>query len=101
VGSEHGSSQCNLFSHFHHFTAEPQRLPNSDIFWPLKYLVYVFRDHLVNFPVLVFCAKKSQSTLVIFPKFDGHLVHFSCSVIRKVKAFFKAFSITMLLCVNA
>jgi hypothetical protein len=28
VGSEPGSSQFHLFSHFHHFTAEPQRLPN-------------------------------------------------------------------------
>jgi hypothetical protein len=27
VGSEPGSSQLHLFSHFHHFTAEPQRLP--------------------------------------------------------------------------
>jgi hypothetical protein len=27
VGSEPGSSQFHLFSHFHHFTAEPQRLP--------------------------------------------------------------------------
>jgi hypothetical protein len=27
VGSEPGSSRINLFSHFHHFTAEPQRLP--------------------------------------------------------------------------
>jgi hypothetical protein len=29
VGSEPGSSQFHLFSHFHHFTAEPQRLPNG------------------------------------------------------------------------
>jgi hypothetical protein len=28
VGSKPGSSRFNLFSHFHHFTAEPQRLPN-------------------------------------------------------------------------
>jgi hypothetical protein len=28
VGSEPGSSGFHLFSHFHHFTAEPQRLPN-------------------------------------------------------------------------
>jgi hypothetical protein len=27
VGSEPGSSQFHLFSHFHHFTAEPQRRP--------------------------------------------------------------------------
>jgi hypothetical protein len=27
VGSKPGSSQLHLFSHFHHFTAEPQRLP--------------------------------------------------------------------------
>jgi hypothetical protein len=27
VGSEPGSSRFNLFSPFHHFTAEPQRLP--------------------------------------------------------------------------
>jgi hypothetical protein len=27
VGSEPGSSQFHLFSHFHHFTSEPQRLP--------------------------------------------------------------------------
>jgi hypothetical protein len=27
VGSEPGSSRFHLFSHFHHFTAEPQRLP--------------------------------------------------------------------------
>jgi hypothetical protein len=26
-GREPGSTQFNLFSHFHHFTAEPQRLP--------------------------------------------------------------------------
>jgi hypothetical protein len=29
VGSKPGSSQFHLFSHFHHFTAEPQRLPES------------------------------------------------------------------------
>jgi hypothetical protein len=28
VGSEPGSSRFHLFSHFHHFTAEPQRLPH-------------------------------------------------------------------------
>jgi hypothetical protein len=27
VGSEPMASQFNSFSHFHHFTAEPQRLP--------------------------------------------------------------------------
>jgi hypothetical protein len=27
VGSKPGSSRLHLFSHFHHFTAEPQRLP--------------------------------------------------------------------------
>jgi hypothetical protein len=27
VGSKPGSSQFHVFSHFHHFTAEPQRLP--------------------------------------------------------------------------
>jgi hypothetical protein len=27
VGSEPGSSQFHLFLHFHHFTAESQRLP--------------------------------------------------------------------------
>jgi hypothetical protein len=27
VGSEPGSSRFHLLSHFHHFTAEPQRLP--------------------------------------------------------------------------
>jgi hypothetical protein len=27
VGSKPGSSRFHLFSHFHHFTAEPQRLP--------------------------------------------------------------------------
>jgi hypothetical protein len=27
VGSEPGASGFHLFSHFHHFTAEPQRLP--------------------------------------------------------------------------
>jgi hypothetical protein len=27
VGSEPGSSRFHLFSHFHHFTVEPQRLP--------------------------------------------------------------------------
>jgi hypothetical protein len=27
AGSEPGSSRFHLFSHFHHFTAEPQRLP--------------------------------------------------------------------------
>jgi hypothetical protein len=32
VGSEPGFSWFNLFSHFHHFTAEPQRLPQSYIF---------------------------------------------------------------------
>jgi hypothetical protein len=29
VGSEPGSSRFHLISHFHHFTAEPQRLPKS------------------------------------------------------------------------
>jgi hypothetical protein len=29
VGSESGSSQFHLFSQFHHFTAEPQRLPKE------------------------------------------------------------------------
>jgi hypothetical protein len=29
VGSEPGASQFHLFSHFHHFTAEPQRLPSK------------------------------------------------------------------------
>jgi hypothetical protein len=29
VGSKPGSSRFHLFSHFHHFTAEPQRLPFS------------------------------------------------------------------------
>jgi hypothetical protein len=28
VGSKPGSSRFFLFSHFHHFTAEPQRLPD-------------------------------------------------------------------------
>jgi hypothetical protein len=32
VGSKPGSSQFHLFSHFHHFTAEPQRLPKILIF---------------------------------------------------------------------
>jgi hypothetical protein len=32
VGSEPGSSQFNLFSYVHHFTAEPQRLPNWKLF---------------------------------------------------------------------
>jgi hypothetical protein len=31
VGSEPGSSRFQLFSHFHHFTAEPQRLPSIGI----------------------------------------------------------------------
>jgi hypothetical protein len=31
VGSEPGSSQFHLFSHFHHITAEPQRLPSFPI----------------------------------------------------------------------
>jgi hypothetical protein len=30
VGSEPRSSQFHLFSHFHHFTAEPQRLPRKN-----------------------------------------------------------------------
>jgi hypothetical protein len=29
VGSKPGSSQFHLFSHFNHFTAEPQRLPKG------------------------------------------------------------------------
>jgi hypothetical protein len=29
AGSEPGSSQFHLFSHFHYFTAEPQRLPKT------------------------------------------------------------------------
>jgi hypothetical protein len=29
VGSKPGSSRFHLFSHFHHFTTEPQRLPNQ------------------------------------------------------------------------
>jgi hypothetical protein len=33
VGSEPGSSRIHLFRHFHHFTAEPQRLPESPIFY--------------------------------------------------------------------
>jgi hypothetical protein len=32
VGSESGSSQFNLFSHFHHYTAETQRLPMGHFF---------------------------------------------------------------------
>jgi hypothetical protein len=34
VGSEPGSSQFHLFSHFHHFNAELQRLPVFRIFYP-------------------------------------------------------------------
>jgi hypothetical protein len=33
VGSEPGASRFHLFYHFHHFTAEPQRLPSSAIFY--------------------------------------------------------------------
>jgi hypothetical protein len=29
VGSEPASSRFHLFSHFHHYTAEPQRLPKG------------------------------------------------------------------------
>jgi hypothetical protein len=36
VGSKPGSSQFNLFSHFHHFTADPQRLPTCKI--PYKFV---------------------------------------------------------------
>jgi hypothetical protein len=32
VVSKPGSSRFHLFSHFHHFSAEPQRLPGSNIF---------------------------------------------------------------------
>jgi hypothetical protein len=32
VGSKPGSFQFNLFSHFHHFAAEPQRLPKQILF---------------------------------------------------------------------
>jgi hypothetical protein len=32
VGSEPGSSRFHLFSPFHHFTAEPQRLPIKKMF---------------------------------------------------------------------
>jgi hypothetical protein len=35
VGSEPGSSRFNLFSHFHHPTAEPQRLPDRVITYPM------------------------------------------------------------------
>jgi hypothetical protein len=33
VGSEPGSSGFHLFSHFHHLTAEPQRLPQAIALW--------------------------------------------------------------------
>jgi hypothetical protein len=40
VGCEPGSSRFHLFSHFLHFTAEPQRLPHGEpkslLFWPKK-----------------------------------------------------------------
>jgi hypothetical protein len=34
-GSEPGSSRFHLFSHFHHFTAEPQRLPDIERLYQL------------------------------------------------------------------
>jgi hypothetical protein len=42
VGSEPGSSQFHLFSHFHHFTAEPQWLP-SNFFLSLDFVVVRFQ----------------------------------------------------------
>jgi hypothetical protein len=35
AGSEPGSSRFGLFSHFHHLTAEPQRLPRLYVHRPL------------------------------------------------------------------
>jgi hypothetical protein len=36
VGSKPGSSRFHFFSHFHHLTAEPQRLPTLRLHFSLK-----------------------------------------------------------------
>jgi hypothetical protein len=41
VGREPGSSQFHFFSHFHHSTTEPQRLP-MDTFLSLQFLSLQF-----------------------------------------------------------
>jgi hypothetical protein len=43
MGSEPGSSSYHLFSHFHHFTAKPQRLPDKNIFIFIK-CIFIFGD---------------------------------------------------------
>jgi hypothetical protein len=49
VGNEPGSSHFHLFSHFHHFTAEPQRLPGTKLL-PRKngILVFLFNASLIS-----------------------------------------------------
>jgi hypothetical protein len=46
VGSEPGSSQFHLFSHFHHFTAEPQRLPTSKYFILTNIVTFLTQIHV-------------------------------------------------------
>jgi hypothetical protein len=48
VGSEPGSSQFHLFSHFHHFTADPQRLKKRFVVYDLQYLSIKLTPDLIT-----------------------------------------------------
>jgi hypothetical protein len=79
VGSKPGSSQFHLFSHIHHFTAEPQRLPklpNFGLICNKLQKQHIFLGYLTprkKSYVLVLTSNGLSYTLgAFFPNSSGH-----------------------------